>query len=155
MKYYLYHILSLPQLLYMAEDCNGRIVSYVLAKMEEESNECHGHITSLAVVLRTHRKLGPCYQAHERRPCCHGAGLWSRVCFLHMTKSNKATFNLCIQTLGHNCIRFMMWQLSIMLMVRMHEMRKQLKGKQSHHHQHGGGCRSGKARSSEGTQNQS
>lgn len=57
MKYYFYHILSWPQLLYVAEDYNGRIVGYVLAKMEEESNECHGHITSLAV-LRTHRKLG-------------------------------------------------------------------------------------------------
>lgn len=57
MKYYLYHILSWPQLLYVAEDYNGKIVGYVLAKMEEESTECHGHITSLAV-LRTHRKLG-------------------------------------------------------------------------------------------------
>jgi len=57
MKYYLYHILSWPQLLYVAEDYNGRIVGYVLAKMEEETTDCHGHITSLAV-LRTHRKLG-------------------------------------------------------------------------------------------------
>lgn len=57
MKYYFYHILSWPQLLYVAEDYNGKIVGYVLAKMEEESSECHGHITSLAV-LRTHRKLG-------------------------------------------------------------------------------------------------
>ncbi|KAK1557914.1 hypothetical protein Q3G72_034121 [Acer saccharum] len=57
MKYYFYHTLSWPQLLYVAEDYNGRIVDYVLAKMEEESNECHDHITSLAV-LRTHRKLG-------------------------------------------------------------------------------------------------
>ncbi|THG11238.1 hypothetical protein TEA_000063 [Camellia sinensis var. sinensis] len=56
MKYYLYHILSWPQLLYVAEDYDGKIVGYVLAKMEEESSECHGHITSLAV-LRTHRKL--------------------------------------------------------------------------------------------------
>lgn len=57
MKYYFYHILSWPQLLYVAEDYNGKIVGYVLAKMEEDSSECHGHITSLAV-LRTHRKLG-------------------------------------------------------------------------------------------------
>lgn len=57
MKYYFYHILSWPQLLYVAEDYNGKIVGYVLAKMEEETTECHGHITSLAV-LRTHRKLG-------------------------------------------------------------------------------------------------
>ncbi|CAI7889977.1 unnamed protein product, partial [Closterium sp. NIES-53] len=57
MKYYLYHILSWPQLLYVAEDYNKKIVGYVLAKMEEESTECRGHITSLAV-SRTHRKLG-------------------------------------------------------------------------------------------------
>ena len=56
MKYYLYHILSWPQLLMVAED-NGKIVGYVLAKMEEDAKTPHGHITSLAV-LRTHRKLG-------------------------------------------------------------------------------------------------
>ena len=32
-QYYFYHILSWPQLLYVAEDYNGRIVGYVLAKM--------------------------------------------------------------------------------------------------------------------------
>jgi peptide alpha-N-acetyltransferase len=39
----------------------GRIVGYVLAKMEDENGEegttKHGHITSLSV-LRTHRKTG-------------------------------------------------------------------------------------------------
>ena len=74
----MYHILSWPQLLYVAEDYSGKIVGYVLAKMydivclfcfygtvvigvcfhrEEESKDVHGHITSLAV-LRSHRKLG-------------------------------------------------------------------------------------------------
>lgn len=33
MKYYLYHILSWPELLYVAEDYSGKIVGYVLAKM--------------------------------------------------------------------------------------------------------------------------
>jgi peptide alpha-N-acetyltransferase len=33
MKYYLYHILSWPQLPYVAEDHRGAIVGYVLAKM--------------------------------------------------------------------------------------------------------------------------
>lgn len=33
MKYYFYHIMSWPQLLYVAEDQNGKIVGYVLAKM--------------------------------------------------------------------------------------------------------------------------
>jgi ribosomal protein S18 acetylase RimI-like enzyme len=57
MKYYFYHVLSWPQLLYVAEDFNKEIVGYVLAKMEEDAEIPHGHITSLAV-LRTHRKLG-------------------------------------------------------------------------------------------------
>jgi peptide alpha-N-acetyltransferase len=34
MKYYFYHILSWPQLLHVAEDHRGKIVGYVLAKME-------------------------------------------------------------------------------------------------------------------------
>ena len=33
LKYYLYHILTWPQLLYLAEDCDGKIVGYVLGKM--------------------------------------------------------------------------------------------------------------------------
>ena len=32
-QYYLYHVLSWPQLLHVAEDYNGNIVGYVLAKM--------------------------------------------------------------------------------------------------------------------------
>jgi hypothetical protein len=33
LQYYFYHILSWPQLLHVAEDYNGKIVGYVLAKM--------------------------------------------------------------------------------------------------------------------------
>ena len=55
MKYYFYHALSWPQLLYVAQDSKKKIVGYVLAKMEEDAPEVHGHITSLAV-LRSHRK---------------------------------------------------------------------------------------------------
>lgn len=33
MKYYFYHLLSWPQLSYVAEDHKGKIVGYVLAKM--------------------------------------------------------------------------------------------------------------------------
>lgn len=55
MKYYFYHGLSWPQLSFVAEDSKKRIVGYVLAKMEEETEEVpHGHITSLAV-QRSHR----------------------------------------------------------------------------------------------------
>jgi ribosomal protein S18 acetylase RimI-like enzyme len=33
MQYYLYHVLSWPQLLQVAQDDSGKIVGYVLAKM--------------------------------------------------------------------------------------------------------------------------
>uniref|UniRef100_A0A8C6HFI8 N-terminal amino-acid N(alpha)-acetyltransferase NatA n=1 Tax=Mus spicilegus TaxID=10103 RepID=A0A8C6HFI8_MUSSI len=58
MKYCFYHGLSWPQLSYIAGDENGKIVGYVLAKMEEDPDDVpHGHITSLAV-KRSHRRLG-------------------------------------------------------------------------------------------------
>jgi ribosomal protein S18 acetylase RimI-like enzyme len=39
MKYYFYHLLSWPQLLWVAEDFDGKIVGYVLAKMEEDDRQ--------------------------------------------------------------------------------------------------------------------
>ncbi|WOH04389.1 hypothetical protein DCAR_0623798 [Daucus carota subsp. sativus] len=88
LQIYLYHIISWPQLLYVAEDYNGKIVGYVLAKMEEEATpECHGHITSLAV-LRSHRKLG---LATKLMMAAHSA----------MEHSNRAAFNLYTETLGY------------------------------------------------------
>ena len=69
LKYYLYHFLSWPQLIHVAENHKGQIVGYVLAKMEEDAVPAHGHITSLAV-LRTYRKCGIATnlmrQAHAR-----------------------------------------------------------------------------------------
>lgn len=60
LKYYLYHAQSWPQLSYIARDpSSGKVVGYVLAKMEEEPTDGipHGHITSLSV-MRTHRRMG-------------------------------------------------------------------------------------------------
>lgn len=37
MKYYFYHMLSWPQLLYVCEDFDGKIVGYVLAKISNPS----------------------------------------------------------------------------------------------------------------------
>jgi len=59
-KYYIYHYLSWPSLLHVAEDNNKKIVGYVLAKLEDEevkSGEVQGQITSISV-LRTYRRLG-------------------------------------------------------------------------------------------------
>ena len=59
-KYYVYHYLSWPCLLHVAEDHNNKIVGYVLAQLEEEDKnkgKIQGHITSISV-LRTYRRLG-------------------------------------------------------------------------------------------------
>ena len=61
-KYYYYHYLSWPTLIFVAEDvASKKIVGYVLAKIDEEeetgSKDAKGHITSLSV-LREYRRLG-------------------------------------------------------------------------------------------------
>jgi ribosomal protein S18 acetylase RimI-like enzyme len=100
MKYYFYHILSWPQLLYVAEDYNKKIVGYVLAKMEEESTECHGHITSLAV-LRTHRKLGLATKLMTAAQQAMQEVFGAEYVSLHVRKSNRAAFHLYTETLGY------------------------------------------------------
>ena len=152
MKYYLYHILSWPQLLYVAEDYNGKIVGYVLAKMEEESTECHGHITSLAV-LRTHRKLGLATKLMSAAQNAMEQVFGAEYVSLHVRKSNRAAFNLYTETLGYK-----IHDVEAKYYADgedAYDMRKQLKGKQfhghhhghghgghghHHHHEHGGGC---------------
>lgn len=99
MKYYLYHALSWPQLSYVAEDEKGRIVGYVLAKMEEDCDDNpHGHITSLAV-KRSHRRLGIAQklmnQASRAMVQCFGAKYVS----LHVRRSNRAALNLYTSSL--------------------------------------------------------
>lgn len=103
LKYYLYHCISWPQLLHVAENHKGQIVGYVLAKLDEETKEgdvIHGHITSLAV-LRTHRKCGIATklmrQAHERMQEAFGAAYVT----LHVRYTNMAAYHLYSKTLGY------------------------------------------------------
>lgn len=100
LKYYLYHILSWPQLLCVAEDHKGKVVGYVLAKMEDDDAPPHGHITSLSV-LRTHRKCGLATKlmtsSHERMVETFDA---QRVA-LHVRRSNRAAFHLYSETLDY------------------------------------------------------
>jgi N-alpha-acetyltransferase 10/11 len=109
MKYYFYHLLSWPQLLWVAEDFDGTIVGYCLAKMEEEnsaSNESspspprHGHITSLSV-LRTYRKRGIA-TALMRRSQQEMADVFDAYYVsLHVRKSNRAAYHLYSVTLAY------------------------------------------------------
>ena len=99
MKYYFYHCLSWPQLLYVAEDRKKKIVGYVLAKMEEDAPEIHGHITSLAV-LRTHRKMGLAAKLMTAAQEVMCETFNAEYVSLHVRKSNRAAFSLYTQTLG-------------------------------------------------------
>ena len=106
MKYYMYHFLSWPHLLYVAED-GGKVVGYVLAKMEDETAavgaggpKCHGHITSLAV-LRSHRKLGLATKLMRQSQAAMEDVYGAEYVSLHVRKSNRAAFHLYSQTLRY------------------------------------------------------
>ncbi|QDZ18784.1 N-acetyltransferase-like protein [Chloropicon primus] len=92
-KYYLYHLLSWPQLLQVAEDESGRIVGYVLAKMEEDPGESHGHITSLAV-NRTSRKVGLATRLMMSAHDSMDEVFQSPFVSLHVRVTNKAAIHL-------------------------------------------------------------
>jgi len=99
MKYYFYHMLSWPQLLYVAEDYNKKIVGYVLAKMDEDSSDIHGHITSLAV-LRSHRKLGLASKLMRAAMAAMEETFQSEHVSLHVRVTNRAAFSLYSESLG-------------------------------------------------------
>jgi ribosomal protein S18 acetylase RimI-like enzyme len=99
-RYYFYHILSWPQLLFVAENEQGEIVGYVLAKMEEDAEVLHGHITSLAV-KKTYRKLGLATRLMIASQKQMASVFKAEYVSLHVRKSNKAAFHLYNETLGY------------------------------------------------------
>ena len=102
MKYYLYHALSWPQLLYVAEDDNGKIVGYVMAKMEDDGDkvtDIHGHITSISV-LRSHRKLGIATKLMRASQYAMKTVYDAEYMSLHVRVSNMAAIGLYRDVLG-------------------------------------------------------
>ena len=103
-KYYLYHVLSWPQLLYVAEAENGKIVGYVMAKLEDDDDKkgkkVEAHITSLSV-LHTHRKLGIATrlmrQAHKQMMDVFHCD----SCSLRVRITNRAAYTLYSTVLGY------------------------------------------------------
>ena len=103
-KYWLYHGLSWPQFMFVAEDDGGKIVGYVLAKVEDDADnkndEIEAHVTSLSV-LRTHRKMGIAtklmrashYQMMNVFNC--------DSCSLHVRVTNRAAISLYHRVLGY------------------------------------------------------
>ncbi|XP_075394925.1 N-alpha-acetyltransferase 10 isoform X3 [Tenrec ecaudatus] len=107
MKYYFYHGLSWPQLSYIAEDENGKIVGYVLAKMEEDPDDVpHGHITSLAV-KRSHRRLGLAQKLMDQASRAMIENFNAKYVSLHVRKSNRAALHLYSNTLN---FQLPLWQ---------------------------------------------
>ncbi|KAF8204698.1 acyl-CoA N-acyltransferase [Pholiota molesta] len=102
MKYYMYHAMTWPSISFVAEDHKGRIIGYILAKMDEEvaeGEEPHGHVTSISV-LRSYRRLGLAkklmVQSQEAMAQIYRASYVS----LHVRKSNRAALGLYRDTLG-------------------------------------------------------
>ncbi|KAJ3010333.1 N-alpha-acetyltransferase 10 [Thoreauomyces humboldtii] len=96
---YIYHALSWPQLSYVAEDHKGRVVGYVLAKMEEEPGQVpHGHITSLAV-MRNWRRLGIAEKLMTQSQKAMAEAFLAQYVSLHVRKSNRAALQLYRDTL--------------------------------------------------------
>ena len=53
-KYYVYHFLNWPQLLYVAEDSNKKIVGYVLAKMYRIH---YNHLNLFEIVMKNQMRF--------------------------------------------------------------------------------------------------
>ncbi|PPQ86624.1 hypothetical protein CVT25_006808 [Psilocybe cyanescens] len=104
MKFWMYHSMTWSQISFVAEDHKGRIVGYVLAKIEDPNEEgtteeIHGHVNSISV-LRSYRRLGLAKKlmllSQEAMSSIYKASYVS----LHVRKSNKAAIALYRDTLG-------------------------------------------------------
>jgi len=101
-KYYIYHYLSWPSLLHVAEDHNGKIVGYVLAKLEDEDikqGEIQGHITSISV-LRTYRRLGVASKLMNHAINMMREYFDADYVSLHVRVSNRPALHLYHNNLG-------------------------------------------------------
>ncbi|RDB17441.1 N-alpha-acetyltransferase daf-31 [Hypsizygus marmoreus] len=103
MKFWMYHAMTWPQISFVAEDHKGRIVGYVLAKIEEESGEngdpVHGHVNSISV-LRSYRRLGLAKKLMLLSQEAMASIYKAEYVSLHVRKSNKAAIGLYKGTLG-------------------------------------------------------
>ncbi|GAW03105.1 N-acetyltransferase complex catalytic subunit Ard1 [Lentinula edodes] len=100
-----YHIrlFTWPQLSYVAEDRKGRIVGYVLAKIDEESEDksadVHGHINSISV-MRSYRRLGLAKKLMLLSQEAMASVYKAKYVSLHVRETNQAAIGLYRDTLG-------------------------------------------------------
>ncbi|WFD45420.1 N-terminal amino-acid N(alpha)-acetyltransferase NatA [Malassezia furfur] len=101
MRYYFYHALTWPQLSYVAEDEKGKIVGYILGKMEEDPTDGipNGHVTSISV-LRSHRRLGLANKLMKLSQTAMRDTFNAQYVSLHVRETNRAAIALYRDTLG-------------------------------------------------------
>lgn len=102
MKFWLYHAMTWPQISFVAEDHKGRIVGYVLAKIDEQENSeepVHGHVNSISV-LRSYRRLGLANKLMLASQEAMRSVYKASYVTLHVRKSNKAALGLYRDSLG-------------------------------------------------------
>ncbi|EPT24579.1 N-acetyltransferase family protein [Toxoplasma gondii ME49] len=101
MKYYFFHAVSWPQLLSVSHDSQGKLVGYVLAKLEEDDpTDHHGHVTSVAV-LRQSRKLGLASKLMNMTQHAMEEVFDADYASLHVRVTNRAAYSLYKHTLGY------------------------------------------------------
>lgn len=96
-KYYYYHYMNWPGLIFVAEDRRTKkIVGYVLAKMDDEESDTpttKGHITSLSV-LREYRKMGIAKKLMEATHMAMKSIFGLEMVTLHVRVGNMAALGL-------------------------------------------------------------
>lgn len=105
-RYYIYHYFSWPSLLHVAEECDGKIVGYVLSKLEDEECEpgvIQGHITSLSV-LRTYRRMGIAKKLMNHAIQMQQEYFDADFITLNVRVSNRAALHLYHNILGFEII---------------------------------------------------
>ena len=107
-KYYIYHYFSWPNLLHIAEESDGKIVGYVLSKLEDEDVEpgvIQGHITSLAV-LRSYRRLGIASKLMSYAIKMQQEYFDADLISLNVRVNNRPAMNLYHNVLGFEITKF-------------------------------------------------
>ncbi|KIK57561.1 hypothetical protein GYMLUDRAFT_172553 [Collybiopsis luxurians FD-317 M1] len=102
-RLWLYHLITWPQLSFVAEDAKGRIVGYVLAKMCDDATKVHGHINSISV-MRSHRRLGLAKKLMELSQEAMISVYKANYVSLHVRETNKAAIGLYRDTLGFEAV---------------------------------------------------
>ncbi|KAJ3451721.1 n-terminal acetyltransferase [Anaeramoeba flamelloides] len=96
MRYYLYHFLTWPELTHVAENFEGKIVGYVLGKLDDSNKNAdyrYGMITSVAI-NRHYRKLGLATRLMKRTLAAMKEVYDVKYVTLHVRAGNDAAKHL-------------------------------------------------------------